>query len=696
MQIFELHFNPKAKDDQFFDSFIYEPSTTYEKNLGSLYIAGDLENAFPQNSNLISNIAQTLKKRYYTLSFKNQNKALTESLKKANDFLADELKRNNVSWMGNFNLAVLSLKDYNLSFTATGSLKIILIRTRQINDIGKNIRTEEIEPYPLKVFFNVVSGKLIQNDIIIVATKNIYDFFAQEKILDKIARSTEINDKKLKEILPQKIFNQQENKDISGICLLISLSQDLQKNRPYQALGRKAKELIFEKARLSFVQNSFNSISKIINRIKIPKIKAELPKILNKLSKIKGETSQKIAEVKYDAESKEIKIPVFSAGKKETKMKNRMKLQVPKVSFSQIKDFFKKEEAKSRLILIGGLILILVIGFIFFGNNSGIQQNKQNKNLADMQQKLDKADELMQSKNEKEAMEILKSLWNEISSYKSNNLMASKMESIKNGVKNDMEKISRLENIGSPELVNDLSTQNLGFIPENILVSLNNLYFTTPISGKLYNFDTQNNNGSIIDLGKNIDLGDDSSDLLLFFSKPNNISYLIDNETKTETTDNADFKKGLFASYLLNIYFLDKENNQIMKCPYRGDFKWGNFEFSFKPSSKAKSIAVDGFVWILTDKNTIEKYYKGNLEKSFSLDIFPFSSNFEKIKTRSEIPYLYISEPKNKRIIVIDKDGKIVKQFYSEKFDNIKDFTISDNGRTIWLLNGSNIYSVSL
>ncbi|GAI13815.1 unnamed protein product, partial [marine sediment metagenome] len=45
MQVFELHFNPKLKEDQIFDSFVYEPENIYEKNLGSLYVIGELRNA---------------------------------------------------------------------------------------------------------------------------------------------------------------------------------------------------------------------------------------------------------------------------------------------------------------------------------------------------------------------------------------------------------------------------------------------------------------------------------------------------------------------------------------------------------------------------------------------------------------------------------------------------------------------------
>ncbi len=93
MQIFELHFNPKLQEDHFFDSFIYEPENIYEKKLGSLYAVGELKNALPHNSGLLDTLAKNIKKNYYSLTPKTTEKSISESLKKANEFLGEEVKK---------------------------------------------------------------------------------------------------------------------------------------------------------------------------------------------------------------------------------------------------------------------------------------------------------------------------------------------------------------------------------------------------------------------------------------------------------------------------------------------------------------------------------------------------------------------------------------------------------------------------
>jgi len=77
-----------------------------------------------------------------------------------------------------------------------------------------------------------------------------------------------------------------------------------------------------------------------------------------------------------------------------------------------------------------------------------------------------------------------------------------------------------------------------------------------------------------------------------------------------------------------------------------------------------------------------------------NLNFFPAAENLSKIFTSSSLPYLYILEPAQKRIIILNKSGEIIKQFQSEKFDNLLDFAISQNGKTIWLLNGLKVYQL--
>ncbi|PIQ05089.1 MAG: hypothetical protein COW72_03015, partial [Candidatus Nealsonbacteria bacterium CG18_big_fil_WC_8_21_14_2_50_37_10] len=113
-----------------------------------------------------------------------------------------------------------------------------------------------------------------------------------------------------------------------------------------------------------------------------------------------------------------------------------------------------------------------------------------------------------------------------------------------------------------------------------------------------------------------------------------------------------------------------------------------------KKAIDGKSIAVDGSVWILNKDNSILRYYAGNFQETITLNIFPYPKDFSKIFASPQLPYLYLLEPVQNRLVIVNKQGRVIQQFQSQKFDNLLDFAVSKDGKTIWLLNGLKVYKV--
>ncbi|MFH1841549.1 MAG: hypothetical protein ABH800_02205 [Candidatus Nealsonbacteria bacterium] len=222
MQIFELHFNPKKKEDIIFDSFVYEPENISEKKMGSLYIVGELRKALPSNSRLLNNLSSAVKKEYYESSLKKTLEAgLKESIKKANEFLDQEVRKENVSWLGNLNFSILTLKDFALNLTKAGDIKIILLRENEIIDIGKELETQNFQPYSLKLFGNIATGSIIKNDKILILTKEIFSFFLKSGALKELSKISE--EKELRDFLKIK---QKNFSEASGICLFLVAKEE--------------------------------------------------------------------------------------------------------------------------------------------------------------------------------------------------------------------------------------------------------------------------------------------------------------------------------------------------------------------------------------------------------------------------------------------------------------------------------------
>ncbi|MBU3942845.1 hypothetical protein KKA24_02585 [Patescibacteria group bacterium] len=600
MQIFEFHFNPKTGEEKNLDSFIYEPETNLEKKMGNLYLLGEVENISASNSKLLDGIAQVFKKNYYSLSIKSLEKSLSNASKKVNEFLAEEVKKENIGWLGNLNFGIVSVDKLNLNFTKTGNLKIILLRAGQIVDIGKNLENQEIDPYPLKIFFNVVSGKLIKDDRLVILTKNIYDSFQEKGILDKLAQTEDIDSKKLKDILPET--------KISGACLIVILND--KKEKPQ-------KEKIVEKP----IKKGLLS--------KFPKIR--MPKL--KLS---------VINFKF---------------KKKDKMN---KLRVPvKTSSPMIERFRNKINFKKGILPIIGFIIILSIGFYFFKATPNKQEKEIKISIEEIQGKISEGQNLLIFNNEKDANNIFQEAWSQVLTL--NDLPEAL--TLKETIKKELNKINKIEIIENPEIVAEVNSKLAQGELEKELAFLSN------------------------------------TDLV--FQEPSQL-YILKNKIWIERTiDPPSFKFNptIFASYFSNLYLLDRDNCEVAKYSHLSGMSWGEGKQWLQDKSHCstpKSLAVDGSLYILNSDNSIAIHHSGQYQKTLTLDIFPKVENITEIKTKVNVPYLYLLEPINNRLIIIDKDGKTIKQFQSDDFNNLIDFDISPSGKTIYLLNENLIYKKTL
>lgn len=212
MRVFELHFNPKGRRDNVFDSFVYEPENIQETEMGSLCMAGELTRALPQNGSFLDSVSGAIKNGFYTRA------DFSEALKEANNFLDKEAKSGNVNWLGNLNFAVINIKNSILNFTKVGNIKIFLLRDGEVLDISQNLELQDQEPYPLKVFSNIASGKLSSQDKILIATQEVFSIISKnEAVFSQLSQIT--NEKELKNIFK---LSKDAFSEISGICLLIS------------------------------------------------------------------------------------------------------------------------------------------------------------------------------------------------------------------------------------------------------------------------------------------------------------------------------------------------------------------------------------------------------------------------------------------------------------------------------------------
>jgi hypothetical protein len=680
MKIFEFHFNPQTKPDLIFDSYCYEPANRQEQKLGSLYIVGELRNAIPQDARLLPNLALLLKREYF--SALTSDSAMKKALKRANDFLAERTKLGSVRWLGNLSVAVLGFQDFNLNFSKDGKVKVLLLRPGQITDIGKTLESEEFEPYPLKIFTNIINGKFLENDKIIVLTEVIFDYFYKTGFLEKLSLAQ--TPKVVKELFQAR----DDFSTLSGVCFLLFLTKE----------ASPKSELIFKKITTPL------SFKEILSPLVHVFTKQSLKKLLSKLSLFKTNFLTSLNQKKSSLvpiKSSKIQPKPFLPELPHISFK-WPRLILPKFSLPRIKFIldFKDEKTKKDLILVAGFAVLLLLGIFLSGYESKLRQNEFRNQFLQIQEEIIKANGYLVLGQDDKANVLLKKAYGELSPLtKANSPVATDALNLKTSLEKKLLPLNKIEEIAEPKAVFDFT--GLGFSPQYMVAFKDDLYFFSPFQKGIFKLSSNGKAEKIAaDSGFSLASADNSS--VFFFAKPDKIATLSGSQLKGLDSLRLPSTNTQFVSLATlegSLYFLEGASGEIIKYSsfLNGSASPQNWILPLTQKVyKAKSLEVLDAVYVLSSDNSLWQYRSGRLEKEIKLDIFPLPQRLTKVISSPLFDKLALLEPSQKRIIIIDRQGVLIKQFESEKFASLKDIAFSADGKNIYIFNSSQVYKLKI
>ena len=316
MKIFEFYFNPEGQQDRHFKAFSFEWERKQESSLGTISVIGELQHALPQNSRFLDKIASLIKDSYTSSGdFK-------LALKKANEFLSQEMKRGNVDWLGNLHLGVFVFKrrkdndSQTFSGTKTGDMQLFLTRKGALGDFRSHLQNTQSREGPARMFGNIVSGKLFPDDKIIICTSELFQALSNKNIFQDLAYFKEENQF-------QGLFKNKE-KELSKVPGLLS--------------AILIEEVLMKKTTEPLLR---------LPRFELPKFK--LPRL----------TKARLAQFHWAAKLRPLKfkVPTLSL----PKFPRRSSLRIPKLSFG---DF--SLQTKRRIVFILLFLGMLLLGSLLF------------------------------------------------------------------------------------------------------------------------------------------------------------------------------------------------------------------------------------------------------------------------------------------------------------------------------------------
>jgi len=690
MKVFEFHFNPKLKSDVTFDSFCYEPVNIYERRLGGLYMIGLLKSILPKNQRLVEKLAKAIKNNYYRASLQTPEIAIKDSLKLANEFLDKVVQKGNVRWLGKLDFAVISLKDFKLNFSKVGQIKVMVARNSELIDIDQKINSDDMEPYPLKIFSNMVSGKLARKDTVLVLTQDIYDLFKKEGMLEEITNLQPFSEKGLRDILDK---NKEKLVDTYGILLAIVLTKE-------EVVGKKStispevmKEFSLKELCAPFLEK--------IKSIKKPEIS---------LSSLKKKAKESAPEDVGSSLKEKIKIPKVNLSfLNPVKEFFQNRFQGAKGLTSSTYSKLKDSVFNKNLVLIASLIILLGVASFFSNIEERQKMESFSQELQEIKGNLEKADSFLilkdtQPEATSRANELLQQAFDQASSLYEKTAGLPKrfreeVSSVKETVTTRLFELNSLQNIEDPQIVYRFEKRE--YVPQQLSLLNNNLYFSNPLANNIFLL-KETGETVILETGEEkIKLSTPIQARVVFFSSPESMFSVEGENVDSFSVEPpySDFSFSSLSAFNDHLYFLDGEKGQIIKYASRGGLSWSSPELWLESQEtklvEADSITIDGSIWVLKD-NSIMEYFAGSLKRTLDFEIFPVPKDFSRIFTTPDLNHLYIIEPGQKRVVVLAKNGELIQQFQSEKFDNLLDIAVSEDENDIYLLNGLTLYKVSI
>jgi len=248
----------------------------------------------------------------------------------------------------------------------------------------------------------------------------------------------------------------------------------------------------------------------------------------------------------------------------------------------------------------------------------------------------------------------------------------------------------------TPEVFYDIKIADVNANPSEIQIVKDKVVVVDKNTGKIYHSDISNPNFTT-----------DTSTFqgIRKISQSDNFLAFVDNEGyKTYDILNSKIEESYKMEPVTEIYpysgYIYSISNDIItrSSENNGELEgvlWGqNQDFQ-----NARSLAIAYSVYILKDSGELVNY-SGGVKTDFTVSGLdqPFQAPV-KVVADLEIENIYVADRGNKRVVVLDDKGVLVKQYRHEDsnlWKDIRSITVSSDEKTIFLLDSTKIYKISI
>jgi len=707
----------KKKNNYLCESFKVFPEAK-EKHGGFLFGLIELQATPSQESERIfDTILNTLKENYYQqiTSSPDPKKLNLEAifefaLNKTNQKLIEMIQIGQIKLvLDNLHYFIGVIKPDNTTstcevvFANKGYINANLVhKTPKNNYKTLNILAGQEKAIPnsnkIKVFSSITAGVLPMNDTLIISTEVFNNFLSTTQIQDVLSSNSITQAIDYFKTLIKKV----KDDTATTFCALI-FQYHVDDTPAQQPISQKSinklintteqtEKLLTPSFALNIKQNIVKSVSVIKNMVQ------------KDSGKLRQPNSTEIKSRKLKSRIKNIPHLISGIFKNIFSVftgKKKPSLQSIKLFFMNIPKMFTRKPDKNTFIAIAILVLIITLsGSIFWAKQQKKQVAEQQvyeTQINNVKTLINEAESSFIYKNKNKSIQKLREATKELTylpqSTTSQQSNYTRLEKQITDIKN---KVLNIEKI-VPQLVTEIMINET-------LANHSKLSFS---NNKLFSYGKDLTIAEI-NIGENKVEQDYTVESAPSFAVSNDDStFFIDNGGKVyhlsgsqiSTVGTIDAPDAAYF-YNSNIYALYRGSGQINKYRFTGTgfsapVSWIQ-NMGTANLATAKSLTIDGSIYVLNADGSITKFYSGDHENFTNPIIEPPMESASKIITKTELDSIFIFDNDSKRLAILNKTGILQKQLSFESLPSTEDIAVSDDGKKGFVLSGGKVYQFDL
>jgi hypothetical protein len=609
---------------------------------------------------ITSSIASTLRRVYRKSLGEN---TFEMAVSQINEELSKLASTGQTNWINKLNSVVSVKEGETLHIATCGKMAAYLLRNDELADISCSAE----KTHPLKTFENFASGKIKLDDLVIFSNIQLLNHLSLDRLKNILLSGSFLAaTQTIIELL----------KSNAGPEVAFGAIFNLQ-----VPLGEASGEeidlenyIVEHHGRVGLKEKTFSFFKGLLAMDKLRRLpKVNLPKI----------SAAGISEATRNLKK--------SGGDKFSRIKTG--LQQSKELFNINK--FKGLSPQKKLFLISVAVLFVasVVNIFLAGHykSSKDRQQQVDQSLDRVQNLLENTESALVYSDQAAAISYLKEAALQIPKTEMNQKQAERMDQYAKKLAEAQSKIEKITEV-SPEALGSLGNgQVLIDLPE---------YFATQKNGQIvsYNKTTKNVQDGLLKFeAGNMEASVLAGNSAVVYTGKSLLvwDYKLGNTGEAFSISVPGFEDAAGLAYYptnRRVYMVNKKTKQIINYSV-GASEVSKPVVSLKDQAEletAQDLALDGSVYILY-KDGVSKYLAGKPAEYNMPFLFQSFSGQGRLETRPDFENVYILDKGNKRVIITDKKGNLIKTLVSGTFTKPEDFSVDEKNRVIYLLDDSQL-----